>query len=104
MNRVLTRGSKVKNMLVKSLFIQKSKHPLFKELLHIGVLFDILEYRCVWKRELFAFNIQAVAIGFLVNQQKSEWLNVREELARKKEASQRGRKSSTEIITNATLN
>ena len=47
---------------------------------------------------------QAVAISILVNQQSSEWLNVREELARRKEASQRGRKSSTRLITTDALN
>jgi len=48
--------------------------------------------------------IQAVAMSILVNLQSSEWINVREELTRRKEASQRGRKSSTRLITSDALN
>ena len=67
---------------------------------------------CLDKRDLFKCKniiigsaiIQAVAVSILVNLQSSEWLNVREELARRKEASQRGHKSSSRIITSDTLN
>ena len=48
--------------------------------------------------------IQAVAVSILVNLQSSEWVNVREELARRKEASQRGRESSIRLITSDAFN
>ena len=48
--------------------------------------------------------IQAIAVGFLVNQQRSEWLNVIDELYRRKEASSKENYSSkSKIITDTSL-
>ena len=48
--------------------------------------------------------IQAIVVGFLVNQQRTEWLNVIDELYRRKEASSKENNSSkSRIITDLSL-